>query len=135
MLTVIKPTLQKIYSDIDFTFLKKPGTNDVALSYDDKAVIRSVRNLVQTRHYDRLFNPDIGSKVDFLLFEPISELTASSIENEIRITINNFEPRVEIETIKVSTDVDNNGYNVTLSFYITNATVVTTTTFFLERTN
>jgi phage baseplate assembly protein W len=115
--------------------LKKPGTNDVALSYDDKAVIRSVRNLVQTRHYDRLFNPDIGSKVDFLLFEPISELTASSIENEIRITINNFEPRVEIETIKVSTDVDNNGYNVTLSFYITNATVVTTTTFFLERTN
>ena len=135
MLTVIKPTLQKIYSDIDFTFLKKPGTNDVALSYDDKAVIRSVRNLVQTRHNDRLFNPDIGSKVDFLLFEPISELTASSIENEIRITINNFEPRVEIETIKVSTDVDNNGYNVTLSFYITNATVVTTTTFFLERTN
>jgi len=135
MLTVIKPTLQKIYSDIDFTFLKKPGTNDVALSYDDKAVIRSVRNLVQTRHYDRLFNPDIGSKVDFLLFEPISELTASSIENEIRITINNFEPRVEIETIKVSTDVDNNGYNITLSFYITNATVVTTTTFFLERTN
>jgi hypothetical protein len=135
MLTVIKPTLQKIYSDIDFTFLKKPGTNDVALSYDDKAVIRSVRNLVQTRHYDRLFNPDIGSKVDFLLFEQISELTASSIENEIRITINNFEPRVEIETIKVSTDVDNNGYNVTLSFYITNATVVTTTTFFLERTN
>ena len=62
-------TIQKISSDIDFTFTKKPVVGDVALSYDAQAVIRSVRNLLSTRHYDRLFNPDIGSNLESLLFE------------------------------------------------------------------
>jgi len=75
--------LTKLYSDIDFTFTRKPVTNDVALSYDSQAVIRSVRNLLQTRHYERPFNPDLGSNMDAMLFEPISMLTASSIESEI----------------------------------------------------
>jgi len=70
-------TLQKIYSDIDFTFTKKPVTADVALSYDSQAVIRSIRNLLLTRHYERPFNPDLGGNIDNVLFEPISTLTAS----------------------------------------------------------
>ena len=126
-------TLQKIYSDLDFMFGINPGTKDVTLSYDVKAVIRSVRNLVMTHHYERLFNPDLGSKVGFLLFEPISPLTASQIETQISITIQNFEPRVIIDTINVQASDELNGYNVTLSFYIENATQLTTTTLFLER--
>ena len=58
--------LSNIYSDIDFTFIKKPVVGDVALSYDDKAVIRSIRNLLSTNHYEKLFNPDIGSNLNSL---------------------------------------------------------------------
>jgi phage baseplate assembly protein W len=126
-------TLQKIYSDLDLTFGRKPGSKDVVLSYDEKAVIRSIRNLLLTQHYDRLFNPNLGSKVSFLLFEPISPLTASQIETQIRLTIENFEPRARIDTIYVQASDQLNGYNVTLSFYIENATLLTTTTLFLER--
>lgn len=126
-------TLQKIYSDLDFTFGVKPGSKDVILSYDEKAVIRSIRNLLLTQHYDRLFNPELGSKVSFLLFEPISPLTASQIENQIRITIENFEPRAQIDTIRVQASDELNGYNVSISFYVENATQLTTTTLFLER--
>jgi phage baseplate assembly protein W len=126
-------TLQKIYSDIDLTFGKKPGSKDVVLSYDEKAVIRSIRNLLLTQHYERLFNPDLGSKVSFLLFEPITPLTASQLENQIKITIENFEPRAKIESVKVQASDELNGYNVTLSFYVENATLLTTTTIFLER--
>ena len=50
-------TLSKIYSDIDFTFTKKPVVGDVALSYDSQAVIRSIRNILLTRHYEKPFNP------------------------------------------------------------------------------
>jgi len=127
------PTLQKIYSDLDLTFGRKPGSNDVTLSYDEKAVIRSIRNLLLTQHYDRLFNPELGSKVSYLLFEPISPLTASQLEDQIRITIENFEPRVKIDTIRVQASDEQNGYNVTLRFYIENATLLTSTTLFLER--
>ena len=125
--------LTKIYSDIDFTFTKKPVVGDVALSYDAQAVIRSVRNLLLTRHYEKPFNPDIGSNLDALLFENFSPLTASSIETEIKNIIDNYEPRATLNTVKVTTQPDKNAYNVTISFYIENATLPTTVTLLLER--
>jgi phage baseplate assembly protein W len=126
-------TLSKIYSDIDFTFTKKPVTGDVALSYDDQAVIRSVRNLLSTRNYERPFNPDLGSSLDALLFENISPLVANSIKNEISRMVSNYEPRANIKDVVVNSQPDKNAYNVTLSFYIENATLPTTVTLLLER--
>jgi phage baseplate assembly protein W len=126
-------TLSKIYSDIDFTFTKKPVTGDVALSYDDQAVIRSIRNLLSTRNYERPFNPDLGSTLNALLFENISPMTSLAIENEIKRTIKNYEPRANVKDIVVNSQPDQNAYNVTLSFYIENATLPTTVTLLLER--
>jgi phage baseplate assembly protein W len=125
--------ITNIYSDIDFTFTKRPVVKDVALSYDQQAVIRSVRNLLSTNHYERPFNPDIGSNINGLLFEPISPLTASALKNEIQTTINNYEPRATLQDIQVSAQPDLNAYNVYLSFYIENATLPTTVTLLLER--
>jgi phage baseplate assembly protein W len=75
-------TINKIYSDIDFTFTKKPGSGDVALSYDAQAVIRSIRNLLLTRHYERLFNPKIGSNLDLILFEMVSPIAATALQRQ-----------------------------------------------------
>jgi phage baseplate assembly protein W len=126
-------TLTRIYSDIDFTFTRKPVVGDVALSYDEQAVIRSIRNLLSTKNYERPFNPDLGSKVAALLFENISPLTSAALETEIRTTIENYEPRAQINYIIVSPDPDNNAYSMTLSFYIENATQPTTISLILER--
>jgi len=126
-------TLSKIYSDIDFTFTKKPVTADVALSFDGQAVIRSIRNLLSTNHYERPFNPDLGANLNALLFEPISPLTSSALETEITNTIKNYEPRASIQSVEVTSQPDYNAYNVTLSFFIENATLPTTVTLLLER--
>jgi phage baseplate assembly protein W len=125
--------LSKIYSDIDFTFTKKPVTGDIALSYDTQAVIRSIRNLLLTRNYERPFNPDLGSTLDNLLFEMISPLTATTIEREIQTMVDNYEPRARIDTVTATPLTDQNAYNVSLSFYIENATLPTTVTLLLER--
>ena len=125
--------LQKIYSDLDFTFTKKPVTADVALSYDEQAVIRSVRNLLSTKHYERPFNPNLGSNMDALLFENISTSTSISIQKEIETIIKNYEPRAIVQEIRVSPYPEKNAYNVSLSFYIENATLPTTVTLLLER--
>lgn len=125
--------LQKIYSDIDFTFTKKPVTADVALSYDEQAVIRSVRNLLSTKHYERPFNPNLGSNMDAFLFENVSTSVSVSIQKEIENMITNYEPRVKLQRVTVSPQSDRNAYNVTLSFYIENATLPTTVTLLLER--
>jgi phage baseplate assembly protein W len=126
-------TLNKIYSDIDFTFTKKPVLGDVALSYDNQSVIRSIRNLLLTKFYERPFNPSLGSNIETLLFEPISSLTTSAIEQNIKQTIENYEPRAILKSVVAQPDEENNAYNVTITFFLQNATQPTTVTLFLER--
>ena len=125
--------LTKIYSDIDFTFTKKPVIGDVALSYDELAVVRSIRNLLLTKHYERPFNPDIGSNIDAILFEPISPVTATSLEKEVELVIKNYEKRAKLKEITIVPYPDKNAYDITISFYIENATLPTSVTLLLER--
>ena len=126
-------TLKKIYSDLDLTFNRTPVKNDVALSYDDQAVIRSVRNLLLTNFYERPFQPNIGSNINKLLFEPINNLTSGNLKEDIRNVITNYEPRVGIDEIVVTPNEDENAYNITLQFYIGNNTSPTTINLILER--
>jgi phage baseplate assembly protein W len=126
--------LQKIYADIDFTFTKKPVVGDIALSYDSQAVIRSVRNLIFTKHYDRPYNPNLGTLTENILFEPMSGSSAAALESEITNIINNYEPRARINYINVTPVEIKNSYEVTVSFYIANDTMPTNVTIILERT-
>lgn len=125
--------LQKIYSDIDLTFNKMLGTNDLALRYDNQAVISSVRNLLSTNFYERLFQPNVGSNVQNLLFEPANDLTAGILRNEIRTTIENYEPRVKIDNLQVMANLDSNSFSVYVSFYIGNNTSPTAVNLILQR--
>jgi phage baseplate assembly protein W len=106
---------------------------DVALSYDNQAVIRSIRNILSTKKYEKLFNPSFGTNIDSILFEPISAITSGVLEQEISNAIRNYEPRAILKTVVVSPEEDKNLYKVSLTFYLENATQPTTVTVFLER--
>jgi phage baseplate assembly protein W len=125
--------LQKIYSDIDLTFNKMPVTKDVAMSYDNQAVIRSVRSLLLTNFYERPFQPNLGSNLDAILFEPATNLSSSLLETEIRNVIKNYEPRVSVESVNVSLNPDMNSFSVSLFFYIGNNTAITPVNLTLQR--
>lgn len=138
---MVTTTIKKIYSDIDLSFSRNPVTGDVAISYDEQAVLRSVRNLLLTNKYDRLFQPDVGSNLTALLFENTSSNMENIIAKEIEACILNYEPRVnldftdrETQPIVVKMNPDENGYNVTLTFYIANNTTPTTLNLLLKRT-
>ena len=126
-------TIQNRYSDLDLTFTKHPVKKDIVLSVDDQAVIRSVRNLILTNHYERPFHPEIGSNVRRMLFEPISPLTANYLQREIEDTIRNFEPRVKLQQVLVQVEPDSNYYSAIISFFINNRTEPTTINFVLQR--
>jgi phage baseplate assembly protein W len=126
-------TLQNRYSDLDLRFTLQPVKKDIALSVDDQAVIRSVRNLIMTNHYEKPFHPEIGSNVRKLLFEPISPLTANYLQREISDTIKNFEPRATIQTVVVQVDPDHNYYQANITFYVNNRTEPTTVNLVLQR--
>jgi hypothetical protein len=125
--------LTNLYSDLDLTFNRLPVTKDVARRYDDQAVIASVRNLLLTNFYERPFQPNLGSNIDKLLFEPVNNLTAGLIASEITNVINNFEPRVSIDTINVTPNLAENSFIVKLQFYVGNNTTPTAVNLFLQR--
>jgi phage baseplate assembly protein W len=127
-------TLTKLYSDLDFSFTKTPGRNDIALSYDDMAVVRAVRYLLLTKHYERPFQPNLGSGIEQLLFEPISPITASTLKTEIESVITNHEPRVNLVQVTIDEDIDRNAYSITIEFYIGNNVQTTSVNLILERT-
>lgn len=123
-----------IYSDLDLRFLPNLSTGDVALRYDTQSVIASVKNLLNTNKYDRKFQPDVSSGLNALLFEPVTNISATLIENEIVRVITNYEPRVTINALNVVATPDRNQFNVSLSVFIGNDTQPTSINLILTRT-
>lgn len=126
-------TLKKIYSDLDFTFSRQPLNGDVSLVYDDRAVINSVKHLLLTNFFERPFQPNLGSNMNNMLFEQVGPSMESTLKREISDVISNFEPRVQIDKIDVVANIDRNGYEVTLRFFIGNNSQTTQIVVFLER--
>jgi uncharacterized protein len=123
----------RTYKDIDLNFTAHPITGDVAKKTGDAAIIQSMKNLLQTGKYERLMQPDIYSGLKLYLFEPIDSITASAIKNEIRNVIDKYEPRVSLIEVNVSPDYTDQGYHITMSFFIVNQTTPINVEFFMER--
>ena len=130
-MATVTTNIAREYSDLDLNFTIHPVKKDINRHVGDMAVINSIKNLVLTNHYERPFQPDIGSNIRRLLFENMDTITASSIETEIEQTILNYEPRVS--RINAIADFDRNGFKVEMEFFVINRTDPITINFFLER--
>jgi len=125
---------QRTFSDLDLNFTAHPVTGDVARLYDENAIKRSVRNLLQTNNFERPFHSEIGSQIRALLFEPASPVLNTMLKRVIVDTITTFEPRVVVNSVTVSSNADNNSLNVTLVFTIVNTVNPVTMNVVLQRT-
>ena len=121
------------YADLDLDFMPHPTTKDVMKKTGVEAIKRSVRNLILTNFYDRPFQSYIGSNALKLLFDNATPITSNFLKNAILEVINNYEPRVRVQDLRVQFDIDNNGYNVTLQFVIVNRNEPAVINLFLER--
>mgnify|MGYP001479729628 CR=1 FL=1 len=110
--------VQRQFKDISLSFQKNPITNDIIVLKNETAIARSIRNLVFTQVGEKFFQPEVGSRIGGSLFELLDYGSASAIQLEIKNTINNYKPRVQVKTIEVTPEYDNNGYNVLISYLI-----------------
>ena len=123
----------RIYKDLDLDFGRNTVTNDVNKLTDVESVKRSVRNLINTNHFERPFHPEIGGNIRALLFELMTPLTALNLQRKVEEVLKNFEPRANVTQILADPDIERNGYRLEIKFYvigIQNPIVVET---FLER--
>ena len=108
----------KAFKDISLTFVPHPVTKDLPVLINERAIIRSVRNLVETIPTERFFNSLIGTDIRGSLFENFSRNTAIIIEDQVRETINNFEPRVDNVRVEIASSPDTNTLDVKVLFDI-----------------
>jgi len=110
--------ISKKFVDISMSFQNNPLNFDLIAIKNENSIARSVRNLVLTANGERFFNQNLGSGISRALFENIDPISASTIQDQIRQTIENYEPRVDLIDVAVSPDYDNNTFNVTLRYNI-----------------
>jgi hypothetical protein len=118
---------------LDLAFTIHPVRKDVNVFKGEYAVINSIKNLVLTNHYERPFQPELGSNIRRLLFENVDSVMAAQIEREVEETINNFEPRARVSKVTATATPDENRYSVVLEFFVINNPSPITINFFLER--
>lgn len=127
--------ISRSFKDISLSFVPHPVTKDLPVLKNERAIIRSIRNLVETIPTERFFNSLIGSDIRASLFEFVDYGTASIVQNQIKTTIKNYEPRVENVNVSVNPKPDDNAFDVTVIFDIIGQETPTQQfTFLLEAT-
>ncbi len=111
---------EELYSDFLTDFNVHPATGQVLRFVDEFAIKRSIRNLLLTNKYERLFQPSIGSNITRVLFEPVSTPTATLLKQYITETIDTYEKRCKLIEVIVTPSPDQNLYSVTIVFAIIN---------------
>ena len=111
--------VKRKYKDISMSFENNPLNDDLVSLNDTSAIARSLRNIVFTQPGEKFFNPDFGSRITESLFENVDEVSALAIEDEIKSSIINFEPRVNLSFVNVKPNPDDNEMNVTIEYEIT----------------
>ena len=106
------------FKDISMSFETNPLNDDLIGLKNSSAIARSLRNIVFTRPGEKFFNPDFGSRVSESLFENVDEVSALDIQDEIKSSIINFEPRVNLLNTKVIPNPEANEMNVTIEYEI-----------------
>ena len=111
--------VKRKFKDISMSFETNPLNDDLVSLSDTTAIARSLRNIVFTQPGEKFFNPDFGSRITESLFENVDEVSALAIEDEIKSSIINFEPRVNLSFVNVKPNPDDNEMNVTIEYEIT----------------
>ena len=111
------------FKDISMTFQSNPLTDDLIAIKDANAIARSIRNIVFTLPGEKPFEPDFWSYISGSLFENLDDITGGVIEDQIRESINNWEPRVNLTEVITNPNFDNNAFDVIITYEIVGSNV------------
>tara|TARA_B100002019_G_scaffold26323_2_gene20265 strand:- start:1658 stop:2059 length:402 start_codon:yes stop_codon:yes gene_type:complete len=110
--------VSRAFKDISLSFSMHPVTKDILVLKNADAIKRSIRNIVQTIPSERFFRPVLGTNIRSQLFDFVDFGTASIIEQQVLIAIENNEPRVENVGVTVSPKADTNEFEINVRFKV-----------------
>lgn len=110
--------VSRAFKDISLSFSPHPVTKDLPILKNERSISRSVRNIVETIPTEKFFNPDFGSDVYKSLFDFVDSGTAGIIQDQIKTSVENYEPRVDNVEVEVDPFPDSNQFEVTVIYEI-----------------
>tara|TARA_A100001011_G_scaffold400269_1_gene513693 strand:+ start:2558 stop:2959 length:402 start_codon:yes stop_codon:yes gene_type:complete len=110
--------VSRAFKDISLSFSPHPVTKDLPILKNERSISRSVRNIVETIPTEKFFNPDFGSDVYKSLFDFVDSGTAGIIQDQIKTSVENYEPRVDNVEVEVDPFPDSNQFEVTVIYDI-----------------
>lgn len=123
---------QFFYSDYDGNFTKQ-ADGDVQRDFDVQAILNSLSNIILTIQGERRMLPTFASNIAHLLFEPIDEITARLIAENLLDSIRVWEDRIDITGFDIEPLYDENSYRCRLKFTIVGSEEVESVKFILTR--
>lgn len=121
------------YKDLDLRFKTHPLFGDVKPVTDVEAIKNSIKNILLTRRGEKPFNPAFGSNVADYLFENSTNVTKQLLGQEIEFSVRTQEPRVQLQRIDISDDIDNNAFVIRLDVIIVSTQEETDISLVLKR--
>ena len=110
--------VSKSFKDLSMSFKFNPLSGDLIALKNENAIARAVRNIVLTTPGEKFFDPEFGSSIGEILFENVDEITAVSIQDEIKSCLKNYEPRVDLTDVVVDPNFDENQFDVKITYRI-----------------
>jgi phage baseplate assembly protein W len=104
--------------------LNAQSSNDINVDYDYNAIRNSLTNIFNTLPGQKILNPSFGANLEQFLFDRVDNIKGKILGNTILQNINNYEPRVTIQSIQVQPLPDQQLYYVLLVYQILNIGVV-----------
>ena len=125
--------VSKDFRDIDMSFFKNPFTNDISIVKNENAIKQALKNIMLTKTTEKVFDPEFGTNIWASLFEPMDDITADRIEQEIKNVVAQYETRITMQTVVVEPYVSENAYHIFITYRIVGSPMTESVSFVLER--
>lgn len=125
--------VSKDFKDIDMTFFKNPFTNDIGIVKNENAIKQALKNIMLTKTSEKVFDPEFGTNIWASLFEPMDDITADRIEQEIENVVGQYETRISMQSVVVEPYPSENAYHIFINYRIIGSPMTETVSFVLER--
>jgi len=101
--------------------LDTKNDGDIEDMTDNDAVINSITNIISTLQGSRRMLPTFAANVYGLLFDPLDEITAQEIGENMIGAIDDWDDRVTVKDLLIEPNYDQNRYDIEVTISINNS--------------